>query len=812
MKRTLGRRFRWAVVAAAAVGTALGFGGCFQPSELVLVVNTSMAPGADIDQIKIKVNGSETPYTLDPKKSGSIQLPATLGFLPPSGSSDEVFTVEVSAFKAGQKRVTVGPFSLKIADIGPTYFPVDLPFLCADDACEQGETCQEGVCFNSTCGDDTCVGNEICVEGACVDFTSPPQEYPQEGLFAEELCMDVVGCFEGGRFATIDAKTCSIAAPDGREMNVALLTAPTQLRVTPQPEDRGAGICNSNMCFLPLDNVKAPENGRISLPVGVCIQILKGRVLGVATTPVTAECPKKTVLTSVNGPSSSVASCQTAPVSELAQPWLVAGLVQKTRIKHTETVIPYEDGTFQLLVTGGFRRTDPDDSSTLTPLDSVEVFDPKPSTDPWVETSPMRYVRAGHTATLIAENKLVLVAGGLNDLNVANASVDAFTFGTTASDPLQGWAPKDAIPPMNQGRFGHTASLVAANRTVVLTGGLTAENDTTNTVEIFDADTNTFVLNPPVMSTARVGHTATPLLDGRILVVGGAAEKDSNGFKSFVTEVQAYDKDLGNNGGFADLPPLEPGRMLHTALRIEKSASKGIVMVMGGANGEDGAGLTPIADVHFFDPSVPSWTCAPRPMNVPRFGHTATELDDGRILVVGGVTSLGTSAPAEIFEPGNPVEDGTWTILSVPKGVPRVGHTATLFPAAAGSVGSLLLVGGGTIDPAELLDSNVDLGSFEKLLLSIEETPSFTFSGSLTLAPPTPAEGCAGVGGDGGGGGSAGPAPEPSEPVDFAGGGCASDPGVTRKGCGVSPSSAAEGAPWALLALAFAARRRRRDR
>lgn len=789
-----------AALAALGLGAAVGGAACFSPSELVLVINTSMAPGEDIDQLRIKVNGEETPYTLDPKKDGSILLPATLGFLPADAKPDEPFTIEVTAFKGGKKRSSVGPFSLKIEDVGPTFFPVDIPFLCADEACEAGESCVNGLCISPDCGGDTCKSGETCVKGACKKVSLPAAPYPEEGLFADELCVDVVGCFERGSLAAIDPATCTIAAPNDREMNVALITAAREIGA------RGAGTCNGNACFLPLDDVPRPKDGRIQLPPGVCVQIVKGRVLGVTATPITGDCPRKTVLTSVNRASSSIASCKSAPVKDLAQPWLIAGEVKKTRIKHTETLLPYSDGTFQLLVTGGFRRTVDDDPATLTALDSVEVFSTAASTDPWVEKSPMRYFRAGHTATLIPDDGIVLVAGGVDGLNDANTSVDVFNVGDGPSDPLQGWEPKDAYPPMNQGRFGHTATLVTANRNVVLTGGLTGEDAVTNTTEIFDSTGKTFFLNPPVMSTPRVGHSATPLLDGRILVVGGAAQKTGDGFDGFVTAVEAYDKDLGGSGGFSVLPPLEPARMLHAALRLEKGDANGLVMVTGGANGEGGSGLTPLAVVHFFDPSVPSWTCAARPMNVARFGHSATELADGRVLVVGGVTSLGTSAPAEIFEPGDPVENGTWTIVGVPQGVPRVGHTATLLPEDSGGVQSVLLVGGGTIDPGALTPS-VDLGSFESLLLGVQETPTFTYSSSLSGAPPTSQNGCGGAGGDGGGGGKA---PEASEPVDFAGSGCASDPGVKRTGCGVNPSFGADGAPWALALLAFLARRRRR--
>ena len=58
------------------------------------------------------------------------------------------------------------------------------------------------------------------------------------------------------------------------------------------------------------------------------------------------------------------------------------------------------------------------------------------------------------------------------------------------------------------------------------------------------------------------------------------------------------------------------------------------------------------------DPETDEWLLA-APMNQARSGHTATLLEDGRVLVVGGkVRETGTSesAPAdvtEMFDPGS---------------------------------------------------------------------------------------------------------------------------------------------------------------
>src|SRR5206468_6209021 len=58
-------------------------------------------------------------------------------------------------------------------------------------------------------------------------------------------------------------------------------------------------------------------------------------------------------------------------------------------------------------------------------------------------------------------------------------------------------------------------------------------------------------------------------------------------------------------------------------------------------------------------------------LRLPRVGHTATLLTDGRVLVAGGRDGAGTSA--EIYDPVK----GSWT-LAATLHVAREGHTATL--------------------------------------------------------------------------------------------------------------------------------------
>src|SRR3954451_11704480 len=91
--------------------------------------------------------------------------------------------------------------------------------------------------------------------------------------------------------------------------------------------------------------------------------------------------------------------------------------------------------------------------------------------------------------------------------------------------------------------------------------------------------------------------------------------------------------------------------------------------------------------------AAPGWT-ETSPLRTARWGQTMTRLDDGRVLVAGGLTPDGVTSRAELYDPGS----GAWSVTN-PMGAARLFATATLLHDGR------VLMAGGTDVPATCLEA-----------------------------------------------------------------------------------------------------------
>lgn len=326
---------------------------------------------------------------------------------------------------------------------------------------------------------------------------------------------------------------------------------------------------------------------------------------------------------------------------------------------HTATLLPDTD----VFIAGGFDCTagcagfDAKDSGglrfDLTILPTVRNFS--------ATSGSLGAPRAFHTSTLLPD-KTILVAGGTNGPNVLGTA-EIF-------DPAAGTFSATNTP-MRAVRDLHTATLLPNGR-VLLAGGFTtnaASTGSTNSAEVYYPDTKTFI-QTSLMISSRSNHTATTLPDGNVMVFGGFGPDDV-----ITGTAEIY---FSTSGAWKPLASSSP-RALHTATLLKD----GRLMVAGGV---DSTGV--LNTVKAYDYATNTWADL-AVMPVALRSHSATLLFDGRVLVAGGNNGFGEVDASYIYTPGTDI----WapTAAGSPLGEPRFGHTATLLPD-----GSVMISGGST--------------------------------------------------------------------------------------------------------------------
>ena len=192
-----------------------------------------------------------------------------------------------------------------------------------------------------------------------------------------------------------------------------------------------------------------------------------------------------------------------------------------------------------------------------------------------------------------------------------------------------------------------------------------------DSAELYDPATGTFVATG-AMAGPRALHSASLLADGTVLLAGGTDGE------AVLASAEHYDPATGT---FALAGTMTSPRALHTATRLDDGS---LLLVGGLVEGVGDEESQVAATMERYDPATGTFI-AVGAMAAARGGHTATLLDDGRILVTGGLDADGDAlASAELVDPatGEVTPAGGMT-------KPRALHSAILL-----ADGDVLIVGG----------------------------------------------------------------------------------------------------------------------
>jgi Galactose oxidase, central domain len=202
--------------------------------------------------------------------------------------------------------------------------------------------------------------------------------------------------------------------------------------------------------------------------------------------------------TAVSGSNGSFFSAEIYdPATEAFTP---TGSMATPRYAHTATLL----ANGKVLIAGGMSIS----GSSLVVNSTAELYDP--ATRVFAPAGSMGTDRAGHTAMLLADGK-VLIAGGLTD----NTNLTVGVLTAEIYDPVPG----SFTPTGNMGtaRVGHTAALLPSGKVLVAGGQF---SNPLSTTELYDPGTGSFTA-AGAMQTGRVAHTATLLQNGTTLLAGG---------------------------------------------------------------------------------------------------------------------------------------------------------------------------------------------------------------------------------------------------------------------------------------------------
>jgi hypothetical protein len=302
-----------------------------------------------------------------------------------------------------------------------------------------------------------------------------------------------------------------------------------------------------------------------------------------------------------------------------APEWTMLGALNAPRFAHTATDQPEE----VIMVVGGLSSEEPYD-----PIAETEVL--KYGASEWriepnlalrariedesEQERSANFGRAYHSATLTGGRERAVVVIGGGDL----VPLHLVWRPDGESKMIEGEA-------MSSPRFGHSATWTG-QQSIYVIGGATdlAREHWTNRVDTYDLSSRRWV-GSSELAAARCGHTATYLphveapanYPPSILVVGGAEGSEL--------------LDLVN-GTWTSAGAPRHLRQYHAAVALPKQDPRYVLAIAGQA------GSQPLKTTEIYDRALDEWRSS-RTLTEQRVNHTATLLDDTRVIVLGGTGS-----------------------------------------------------------------------------------------------------------------------------------------------------------------------------
>jgi N-acetylneuraminic acid mutarotase len=289
----------------------------------------------------------------------------------------------------------------------------------------------------------------------------------------------------------------------------------------------------------------------------------------------------------------------------------------------------------RVLLTGGVQN-----AGFRSELASAEIYDPGAGT--FSATGSMSVPREGHTATMLRDGRVLIAGGSDNGIHTLDSA--------EIYDPTSGTF--RGTGHLHQPRIAHVAALLGTGKVLIAgggRGGMPGGYISYDTAEMYDPAAGSFTAIRAHMKSDRVGAAAVKLNDGRVLIVGGKSGRRMTSRLSNLSSLtplntaEIYDPETG---AFIRTGDMSAPHYLATATILDS----GNVLVVGGWTIR-GPIVVGMRDADLYQPETNRFSQAGQ-TNVARLTNTATLLNDGEVLIAGGIADKAlVTASVEFYSP-----------------------------------------------------------------------------------------------------------------------------------------------------------------
>ena len=304
-----------------------------------------------------------------------------------------------------------------------------------------------------------------------------------------------------------------------------------------------------------------------------------------------------------------------------AEGWSVISPADDDQAIFDPSIVLMADGTILLV---GIRGDETGDDFT----NAAAILDP--ATQLWTPLPAPVIAQSSSRFALLQDGRVLAAGGEQVENDGAFTIIRTFLTETEIFDPRTGqWQPA-----ANTNHASQYSTIVALQNggALLVHNAYTADDEIG--AEIYDPDADEWRVVPG-MRGARGVPKAAVLSDGRVLAIGATIDTTGEGeylVQTVKGSAEIYDP---ATGAWTPTGDMVGARVYFSALT---SLPDGRALASGGMGQGDGAELQ-MFTTEIYDPDTNAWTPGPNLLE-PRYGHSATALPDGSVLIAGGVTIL----------------------------------------------------------------------------------------------------------------------------------------------------------------------------